>query len=277
MLISTKTRLFFIVASLLFAVISQFFCFAKSSELLQEIEFLSINNRNQIKSLEAKIKDITSRANIGKKDQLLLVRHIDRRQELILRQDFIRRLISHVDNHYTNQPKITFLIDQLSKMAQNEAKSREVNKSFLTFILNCRQVLVDRPPEQNNPVELIERYMKFTHITKNKTAAKFYEESDYSNRSESYTARDISVENIRLQDDALVTNADKAREDIDLSPTQSEQEWVTKQILLQEHLKEKVEPAMLKQSLGNTQKVDETSIQKFMNQSDFKKLFNKED
>ncbi len=144
------------------------------------------------------ITEITLSKTSSGENRIALLRYIDRYKEYVLRVEFTRRLAHQVDSHYQNQNLTPFLIKHLGIMADHERKSPSPNKNLILFMMASKDILIKKPAYNTKPIELLEKFLNYTSITKVKTSSRFFQEQDYNNSRETYEAVTEKPENIGL-------------------------------------------------------------------------------
>lgn len=251
--------------------------------LLRKLELLQIKNQQQLIANDKLIEKFVHSDNASGVRPMNLLRNIDRRKEYLLRREFFSRILVKIDNHYRGQNQTRFLIQHLGSMAEYEAKSPKPNLVLLRFILNCKEVLVDRPKVNVDPVQLIDRFMNFTTIAKLKTSALFYEEQDYSNGAETYNANAITADQIGEQVEGKIKtyeseNKQSLTEDLPFEAKKllepREQKMIERRLRLEKRLKDKTtDVEKVAEPLNNTRIIKPSDKSPIMNQEQFNKLF----
>ncbi len=250
----------------------------------RKFELLQLKNKQKLRATDKLIERFAhSNTSANNIKPMSLLRNIDRRKEFLLRREFISRVLVQIDNHYTNQNQSDFLISSLGNMAEHESKSASPDLTLLRFILNCKDVLINSPRENTDPVELIDRYMNFTTISKLKTSALFYEEQDYSNGTETFKANNLRpdqvgdkvADKIRLQEEINEKRlSEELSSDVEEIIEPPDTELIQKRLKLKEHLdSKKVDIKKIEQPLKDVRIIKSTDKTPIMNQEQFNNLF----
>jgi len=106
------------------------------------------------------------------------------KKELMLRQDFLDRMILQFDSKYDGQHPREFLENSLKSMAQVEISSdRQI--TIWPFLDNLRRLIARVPDTQDRVLNLVEGYMKQTSIANPMMPDEFLKNVAYSNGSQS--------------------------------------------------------------------------------------------
>jgi hypothetical protein len=105
------------------------------------------------------------------------------RQELLLRQDFLDRLILKTDSKYDGAHPREFLDGALKSMAQVEINSSSPTTMW-PFLDNLRRLILRLPGQQDRTFHLVEGYMKATSIAHPMLPDEFMKKIAYSNGSQ---------------------------------------------------------------------------------------------
>lgn len=105
------------------------------------------------------------------------------RQELLLRQDFLDRLILKTDAKYDGAHPREFLDGALKAMAQVEINSSSPTTMW-PFLDNLRRLILRLPGQQDRTFHLVEGYMKATSIAHPMLPDEFMKKIAYSNGSQ---------------------------------------------------------------------------------------------
>lgn len=119
------------------------------------------------------------------------------RKELLLRQDFLDRLIFRVDSHFRGGDLQQFLTVQLKEMTFLEATSADSSNTKLWKFLSYLTTAVTEMPERNEDMaSFIEGYMNFSSIQEPKSPKEFMKTREYTNGKTSVAAQSISRDDI---------------------------------------------------------------------------------
>jgi hypothetical protein len=117
------------------------------------------------------------------------------RHELMLRQEFLDRLIHRVEGHYKEGGDLRkVLIDQLSDMAVVEASDPQGDSSLWKFMTYLSIAVRDQAERSENLVAFIEGYMKFSSISKPIRPEDYVAVRSYTNGKDFYSAKSIAKE-----------------------------------------------------------------------------------
>jgi len=268
------------------AVITLIFPVGKASAnntsiFLRQFEILQIKNKQKLKLTDKLINKFThSKVDTTNIKPVSLLRNIEQRKELLLRHEFISRILIQIESHYRGQNETDFLISRLGSMAETEAKSLEPHLVLLKFILNCKDVLINSPRYNTNPVELIDRYMNFTTISKLKTSALFYQEQDYSNGTDTYKAKTIAPDQIgeqletKIKEQQLLNESDKLEELSEKPILFPESELINRRLKLKKQLQNnKPNIKEIAKPLKNAREIRPSDHAPIMDQEQFNNLF----
>lgn len=110
------------------------------------------------------------------------------KKELLLRQEFLDRLILQFDTKYDGQNPKEFLEGALKKMAQVEIESTSPT-TIWPFLDNLRRLISRLPDQQDRVLALVEGYMKQTSISHPLHPDEFMKNIAYSNGSQTEGAK----------------------------------------------------------------------------------------
>lgn len=134
-----------------------------------------------------------------------------KKNETNARREILDRLIFTIDSKWTNQPLQPFLEQQFLEMAASELGDGRDGKLWkaLTYLSICvREV----PEPREDIINVIEGYMNFTDILSPKTPAEFMASRDYTNGSESASAKPASRDSIGDGIEELLPTQEKSKE-----------------------------------------------------------------
>ena len=121
----------------------------------------------------------------------------EERKELLLRQDFLDRLIFRLDSNYRGGNLQVFFASQLKEMTFLEATSSESSNNKLWKFLSYLSTAVQELPERNEDLaSFIEGYMNFSTIVEPKSPKEFMKTREYSNGKTSVAAQSVSREDV---------------------------------------------------------------------------------
>lgn len=121
----------------------------------------------------------------------------EERAELILRQEFLDRLIFRLDSKFQGGDLQRFFYDELKDMTFREATSEESSSSRLWKFLSELTTAVQDIPERNEDMaSFIEGFMSFSSISNPKTAKEFMKTRQYTNGKTSVAAESTSRDDI---------------------------------------------------------------------------------
>lgn len=106
------------------------------------------------------------------------------KKELLLRQDFLDRMILQFDANYDGQHPKDFLEKTLKSMTQVEISSNQ-STTIWPFLDNLRRLIARVPDTQDRVLNLVEGYMKQTSIAHPMMPDDFLAHVAYSNGSQS--------------------------------------------------------------------------------------------
>lgn len=150
-----------------------------TAKLVNEEQFSPAQNQSQ-KDLEAQLN-----------------KWAEERKELLLRQDFLDRLIFRLDSNYHGGSLQVFFAAQLKDMTFLEATSSESNYHKLWKFLSYLATAVQEMPERNEDLaSFIEGYMNFSTISEPKSPKEFMKTREYSNGKTSVAAQSVSREDV---------------------------------------------------------------------------------
>src|SRR5262249_20870069 len=115
------------------------------------------------------------------------------KKELLLRQDFLDRMIFQVDTKYDGAHPKEFLEGALRNMAEVEIASTNTTTIWV-FLDNLRRLISKVPDKQDRVLALVEGYMKQTSIEKPIHPDDFLSNIAYSNGSEAEGAKPMNRE-----------------------------------------------------------------------------------
>jgi molecular chaperone GrpE (heat shock protein) len=110
------------------------------------------------------------------------------KKELLLRQDFLDRMILQVDKNYDGQHPRQFLEGALKTMTKAEITST-TSSSIWPFLDNLRRLIARVPDNQDRVLSLVEGYMKQTSIANPMSPDEFMANVAYTNGSQSEGAK----------------------------------------------------------------------------------------
>lgn len=134
-----------------------------------------------------------------------------KKNETNARREIFDRLIFTIDTKWTDQPLQPFLEQQFLEMAASELGDGRDGKLWkaLTYLsIAVREV----PEPREDIISVIEGYMNFTDILTPKTPAEFMASRDYTNGSESASAKPTSRDSVGDGIEDLLPAKDKAPE-----------------------------------------------------------------
>jgi hypothetical protein len=110
------------------------------------------------------------------------------KRELMLRQEFLDRLILQFDTKYEGTAPRDFLEGALKKMAQVEIESTSAT-TIWPFLDNLRRLISKLPDQQDRVLNLVEGYMKQTSMSNPMHPDEFMKNIAYSNGSQTEGAK----------------------------------------------------------------------------------------
>lgn len=151
--------------------------------------FTSLKEQNTVR-LQETDKTIMKKLDETKDTRTLSTLHTEieklrtDKRELMLRQDFLDRMILQFDSKYDGKHPREFLENALKSMAQVEISSdRPV--TIWPFLDNLRRLIARVPDTQDRVLNLVEGYMKQTSIANPMMPDDFLKNVAYSNGSQS--------------------------------------------------------------------------------------------
>ncbi len=128
----------------------------------------------------------------------------EQRQEFVLRQTFLDRLIFHVDTHFKGGDFRQFLQKQLAEMARIEVTNSSSQPSIWKFLTYLSHAIRDLPESNENLMAYVEGYMKFASVAKPIRPEEYTKTRNYSNGQTSVAAAPVEREKVgELVEDRL--------------------------------------------------------------------------
>lgn len=119
----------------------------------------------------------------------------EQRKELVLRQEFLDRLVFRIDTRYKGDADLkAFLVAQVSDMAVVEASDAQGDASLWKFLTYLSIALKDQVERSENLASFIEGYMKFSSIRKPIKPEDYVSMRSYTNGKDSYSAKPVARE-----------------------------------------------------------------------------------
>ncbi len=120
----------------------------------------------------------------------------DLREEYLLRQNFLDRLIFQVDTHYRGGDLKAFLKQRTKVLAEIEVKSTDSDRSLWKFLTYLSLALNQTPEKDEDVLEFIEGYMKASGIRNPIPPTEYLAKRNYTNGTEAMMAAKVSKENL---------------------------------------------------------------------------------
>lgn len=172
-------------------------CATSGSDALNYLKDVLKQNREQLDQVDGNFKKLLNRpinGNITREGQIKKVS--DERHELVLRQEFLDRLVFRIDSRYLGGDLQQFLVTQLNDMVVVEASDAQGDTSLWKFMTSLASALHDQVERSENLAYFIEGYMKFSSISKPIRPDEYVKVRSYSNGQDSYSARPVAKENL---------------------------------------------------------------------------------
>ena len=172
-------------------------CFAVAkppspSEAMSFLQSLKSQNTARIQDTE---KAISKKLDETKDTRVLETLHADveklraEKKELMLRQDFLDRLIFQFDTKYDGSHTREFIEGALKSMTQVEIANANTTTNMWPFLDNLRRLISRIPDQQDRVLNLVEAYMKQTSIASPMNPDEFMKNVAYSNGSQTEGAK----------------------------------------------------------------------------------------
>jgi len=174
--------------------VAEAFAAATVPSKAEAITFLSGLKAQNTVRLEDTDKAILKKLDETKDTRLLSALHTEieklrsDKRELLLRQDFLDRLILQFDTKYDGTHPRDFLEGALKKMAQVEISSPNVT-TIWPFLDDLRRLISRVPDQQDRVLAIVEGYMKQTSIANPISPDEFLKNVAYSNGSQTEGAK----------------------------------------------------------------------------------------
>lgn len=168
------------------------------SQIIGDLQAIKSDNMTRLQEIEKRIQahldqsqqnSLVSTFNVSEIESLN-----EQRQERLLRQDFLDRLIFQVDTKYTTGDLRAFLSARLSEMARADLMSRESNQVMWKQMSYLSQALRDLPERDGNIVGFVEGYLKASPFNKPIKAEDYLKSRQYTNGRESVAATTPTLE-----------------------------------------------------------------------------------
>lgn len=118
----------------------------------------------------------------------------DERKELVLRQEFLDRLVFRIDTRFLGGDLQDFLIRQITDMAVIEASDPQGDSNLWKFLTSLAIALRDQIERSEHLAYFIEGYMKFSTILKPIRPQDYVKVRSYSNGQDYYAAKGVPKE-----------------------------------------------------------------------------------
>jgi len=120
----------------------------------------------------------------------------DLRQEFLLRQNFLDRLIFQVDSHYRGGDLKAFLKLRTQTMAEIEVTSSHSDQSLWKFLTYLSLALNQTPEKGEDVLEFIEGYMNASGIRNPTPPTEYLAKRNYTNGTQAMMAAKVSREDL---------------------------------------------------------------------------------
>lgn len=165
---------------------------SERSQVLSDLQAIKAENTSRLNEIEKRIRSqlenrLAPTLNVTF-DEKEVESLNEQRQERLLRQDFLDRLIFQVDTKYSSGDLRAFLSERLSDMARADLLSRESNQALWKQMTYLSQALRDLPERDTNAVGFVEGYLKASTFKKPIKADEYLKSRQYTNGRESVAA-----------------------------------------------------------------------------------------
>ncbi len=159
-------------------------------------EIVSSSQSFDMKSINSSGKEIKSRFDQWEGN---LTGLIQRRKELMLRRDFVDRMIFQIDSKWSDRYETRpFLIKTLRQMSVVEMSQKKPDASMWRFLSYLSIALKEIPSPNENLFEFIESYLNFSSISKPKPPFAFLEHRHYTSGALAAKATEVPIEEVGL-------------------------------------------------------------------------------
>ncbi|MCB0413446.1 MAG: hypothetical protein KDD50_03875 [Bdellovibrionales bacterium] len=176
-------------------------------KILSEFEKLKSQTHKEIIQTEKDLKDTIQAGHqaflINPKSALKttsldykMLQLIEKRKELILRQEFYNQLSLKFHQHYQETNISEFLSKSLQELAYQEAISPQPNPQKWRFLSYLNQVIQSLPDIDNNLIEFVAQYTNTSSISEPISPNEFLASHNYTNGIISQRARQIKPSNV---------------------------------------------------------------------------------
>ncbi len=169
-------------------------------QAINDIRALKAHNTLQIQQLDSRIRQMLNTA-----PQTLLSSPLDEeqveklsaeRRELLLRQDFLDRLILQVDSRFTTGNLREFLSERLSEMARIDLLSSNSNQQLWKQMTYLSQALRDLPERNQNTISFIEGYLKASPFKSPVKPDEYLKSRQYTNGRDAVAATPMARDEV---------------------------------------------------------------------------------
>lgn len=182
---------------------------SKKSDMLRLIKDMQSRQQKIIETLDqnlARTLQETEKIRINDKDIKTQIGQLDRtidtietlkqkKQEHILRRQFLDRLTFIIDSKWTGQPLSTFLQQQLLEMANTELTAADNSDNQTWKFASYLSIAIRELPEPSeNLILFIEGYLNFSSLKDPKAPYLYLQERNYINPTTSQSAKTKSTE-----------------------------------------------------------------------------------
>ncbi len=182
---------------------------SKKSDMLRTIKEMQDRQQKVIETLDQNIVRTlqeTEKIRINDKDVKTQIGQLDRtidtiqtlkdkKQEHILRRQFLDRLTLIIDSKWSGQPLSTFLQQQILEMANTELTSGENSDNQTWKFASYLSIAIRELPEPSeNLILFIEGYLNFSGLKEPKAPYLYLQERHYINPTTSQSAKTKSTE-----------------------------------------------------------------------------------
>jgi hypothetical protein len=182
------------VLALTFVIAAPVFAATPPPSRSEAIAFLSGLKKQNTVRLQDTDKAILKKLDETQDTRLLDAAHAEieklrtDKRELLLRQEFLDRLILEFDTKYDGKDPREFLEGALKKMAQVEIES-DSQTNIWPFLDNLRRLIARSSDRQDRVLAIVEGYMKQTSIAKPMHPDEFLKNIAYSNGAQTEGAK----------------------------------------------------------------------------------------
>lgn len=137
------------------------------------------------------------------------------RQELLLRQDFLDRLVLQVDTRFTAGNLREFLSDRLSELARIDLLSNNSNQQLWKQMTYLSQALRDLPERNQNTVSFIEGYLKTSSFKAPIKPDEYLKSRQYTNSRDAVAATPVAKDEVGEQVEKRIQGIESPAPQID--------------------------------------------------------------